>query len=84
MNVPVAAPSFGQLCGTYMEIDAEITLRTLVEQRDRLLKEIEALRNQIADAIPLFGFYRNLLRWLFLSPDEPAPAFSSVRILLKD
>jgi len=31
-----------------MEIDAEITLRTLVEQRDRLLKEIEALRNQIA------------------------------------
>lgn len=40
----------------------------------------EALRNQIADTVPLFGFYRNLLRWLFLSPDEPAPAFSSVTI----
>ncbi len=44
----------------------------------------EALRNQIADAIPLFGFYRNLLRWLFLSPDEPAPEFSSVRIVVRD
>jgi hypothetical protein len=44
----------------------------------------EALRNQIADTIPLFGFYRNLLRWLFLSPDEPAPAFSSVQIVIRD
>ena len=34
--------------GREMEIDAETTLRTLVEQRDRLLKEIEALRNQVA------------------------------------
>lgn len=44
----------------------------------------EALRNQIADTIPLFSFYRNLLRWLFLSPDEPAPAFSSVHIVVRD
>jgi hypothetical protein len=44
----------------------------------------EALRNQIADTVPLFAFYRNLLRWLFLSPDEPAPAFSSVAIIVKD
>src|SRR5262245_18976885 len=34
--------------GATMEIDAQITLRTLVEQRDRLLTEIEALRNQVA------------------------------------
>ncbi len=44
----------------------------------------ESLRNQIADAVPLFGFYRNLLRWLFLSPDEPAPEFSAVNIVLRD
>ncbi len=44
----------------------------------------ESLRNQIADTVPLFAFYRNLLRWLFLSPDEPAPAFSSVSIVVKD
>jgi hypothetical protein len=42
----------------------------------------EALRNQIADAIPLFGFYRDLLRWLFLSPAEPAPTFEAVEIAL--
>jgi hypothetical protein len=44
----------------------------------------EALRNQIASAVPLFGFYRDLLRWLFLSPAEPAPTFEAVEILLHD
>jgi hypothetical protein len=44
----------------------------------------EALRNQIAEAIPLFGFYRDLLRWLFLSPAEPAPAFEAVEIVVRD
>jgi hypothetical protein len=44
----------------------------------------EALRNQVAETIPLFGFYRDLLRWLFLSPAEPAPAFEAVEIVLKD
>jgi hypothetical protein len=44
----------------------------------------DALRNQIADRLPLFGFYRDLLRWLFLSPSEPAPTFDSVEIVLSD
>ena len=44
----------------------------------------EGLRNQIAETIPLFGFYRDLLRWLFLSPSEPAPTFDSVEIVLKE
>jgi hypothetical protein len=44
----------------------------------------EALRNQIAEALPLFGFYRDLLRWLFLSPAEPAPAFEAVEIVVRD
>ena len=44
----------------------------------------EALRNQIADAVPLFGFYRDLLRWLFMSPAEPAPTFEAVEIVLED
>ncbi len=42
----------------------------------------EALRNQIAESVPLFGFYRDLLRWLFLSPAEPAPSFEAVEIVL--
>jgi hypothetical protein len=44
----------------------------------------ETLRNQIASAIPLFGFYRDLLRWLFLSPAEPSPTFESVEIVVGD
>jgi hypothetical protein len=44
----------------------------------------EALRNQIADRMPLFRFYRDLLRWLFLSPAEPAPTFDSVDIVVTD
>ena len=44
----------------------------------------EALRNQIADRMPLFGFYRDLLRWLFLSPAEPAPTFDAVDIVITD
>ena len=34
--------------------------------------------------IPLFGFYRDLLRWLFLSPAEPAPTFDAVDIVITD
>jgi hypothetical protein len=44
----------------------------------------EALRNQVASAIPLFGFYRDLLRWLFLSPDEPSPTFEALEIVVRD
>jgi hypothetical protein len=44
----------------------------------------EALRNQIAATIPLFGFYRDLLKWLFRAPDAPAPEFASVHIVLRD
>jgi hypothetical protein len=44
----------------------------------------EALRNQIAISLPLFGFYRDLLRWLFLSPAEPAPTFEAVEIVVRD
>ncbi len=61
-------------------------------ERERLTREShagfktrrEAVRDQIADAVPLFAFYRDLLRWLFLSPDEPAPTFASVEIVLTD
>jgi hypothetical protein len=61
-------------------------------ERERLTRESHAgfktrreeLRNQIAATIPLFGFYRDLLRWLFLCPHEPAPTFASVEIVLHD
>jgi hypothetical protein len=42
-----------------------------------------ALRNEVADRLPLLGFYRDLLRWLFVSSSESAPKFESVRIVLE-
>ena len=60
------------------------------QERERLTREShagfksrrEALRNQIASSIPLFGFYRDLLKWLFLAPHTPAPTFESVTIVV--
>lgn len=61
-------------------------------ERERLTREShtsfkasrEGPRNQIAQEIPLFGFYRDLLRWLFRRPDEPAPTFPGVEIVLHE
>ncbi|MEW6278857.1 MAG: hypothetical protein AB1758_09560 [Candidatus Eremiobacterota bacterium] len=61
-------------------------------ERERLTREShtsfkfsrERLRNQIAEEMPLFGFYRDLLRWLFLEPGEPPPLFPGVEIEVGD
>lgn len=63
-------------------------LRNYLRERERLTREShssfrlkrEQLRDQVAETVPLFGFYRDLLRWLFLSPQEPPPSFPSVTI----
>ncbi|MGE0704289.1 MAG: hypothetical protein AB7F99_02055 [Vicinamibacterales bacterium] len=77
---------------TTIEIQIQ-PLRNFQQERERFTREShagfkarrEAVRNQIAISIPLFGFYRDLLRWLFLSPpDQPAPTFESVEIRLTD
>lgn len=62
------------------------TLRNYLRERERLTREShssfrlrrEQVRDQVAEAVPLFGFYRDLLRWLFLEPQEPPPSFPSV------
>lgn len=77
--------------GTTIEIQVQ-PLRNFYRERERLTREShaefkfrrEALRNQIAQAVPLFRFYRDLLRWLFRSPDEPAPEFGSVRVRVSE
>ena len=76
---------------TMIEVQVQ-PLANYLQERERLTKEShsgfksrrEEVRNQIASAIPLFGFYRDLLKWLFLAPDSPAPLFESVAIELKD
>ena len=44
----------------------------------------EEVRNKVAEELPLFRFFRDLLRWLFLDAGEPPPKFSGVNVLLKD
>jgi ppGpp synthetase/RelA/SpoT-type nucleotidyltranferase len=44
----------------------------------------EQVRHQVAQQIPLFGFYQDLLKWLFQSPDTPPPSFSGVSVSVVD
>jgi hypothetical protein len=44
----------------------------------------QQVRNQVAEQIPQFCFYRDLLRWLFLFPDEAPPAYPGVTLSLVD
>ena len=65
------------------------SLRNYLREQERLTKEShtsfkanrERVRDQVADRTPLFGFYQELLRWLFLNPGGPPP--SHERVILK-
>ncbi len=68
-----------------------LTLATHHNEREHLTREShtghksrrEAVRDQVAEGIPLFKFYRDLLRWLFIAaPNEAAPTFPGVSILV--
>ncbi|MEC9465575.1 MAG: hypothetical protein VX834_07315 [Myxococcota bacterium] len=61
-------------------------------ERERLTRESHAafkenrerIRNQLAAEYPLMGFYRDLLRWLFLEPKSSPPRFDGVEIQVCD
>ena len=67
-------------------------LRNFYRERERLSQEShsefksrrESLRDQIASQEPLFGFYRDLLQWLFVSPESEAPRFRRVQVELTE
>lgn len=70
-----------------------LTLATHHNEREHLTREShtghktrrESLRDAVAEGIPLFKFYRDLLRWLFIaSPAEAAPRFPRVSIVVED
>ncbi len=46
-------------------------------------RQREDVRDQIAREVPLFGFYRDLLHWLFSDTSTPAPKFDGVEIILE-
>lgn len=77
--------------GTMIEIQVQ-SMPNYHREREWLTREShsgfkarrEELRNTVSAAVPLFGFYCTLLRWLFLRPSEPPPGFPSVTIVLRE
>lgn len=58
-------------------------LQALTEQSHAAFKSRrESVRDEIARNIPLFGHYRELLRWMFQAPERPAPVFAGLRVEL--
>jgi ppGpp synthetase/RelA/SpoT-type nucleotidyltranferase len=74
-------------CDKTFEIQVQ-PLRTFLREREVLTREShlsfkarrEQVRNQVAEQIPLFRFYRDLLRWLFRNPTGPPPTHPGVRV----
>ena len=67
-------------------------LSNFLHEREKLTRESHAsfkttrerVRDEVAERLPLFGFYRALLRWLFLDPSSEAPHQEGVEVVLVD
>jgi hypothetical protein len=67
-------------------------LSNFLHERERLTRESHAsfkstrerVRDEIAARNPLFGFYRALLRWLFVDPTTDPPIHDGVEVVLVD
>jgi hypothetical protein len=77
--------------GKTFEIQVQ-TLGNFLHERELLTKEShttfktnrEQVREEVALRIPLFRFYRDLLRWLFQNPELPPPTYPGVTLTLVD
>jgi hypothetical protein len=66
-------------------------LKNFLHEREKLTQEShsgfkaqrEQIRDEVAAKIPLFGFYRELLRWLFSDDQRKPPRFKGVRLVLE-
>ena len=54
------------------------------ESHEEFKAQRDAVRNTLAQQVPLFGYYRDLLRWLFESPSGAPPRFPGVTVELVD
>ncbi len=50
----------------------------------KIKRERERVRDEVAAQMPLFAFYRDLLRWLFVDPTGRPPKHARIRVLLDD
>ena len=77
--------------GRLFEIQVQ-TLENFWRERDHLTRESHAgfksrreqVREQIAEHMPLFRFYQDLLKWLFQNLEGPVPSFPGVTVSLVD
>ncbi len=77
--------------GRTFEIQVQ-PLSNFLHERERLTRESHAsfkstrerVRDEVAARLPLFGFYRALLRWLFVDPSSEAPRQEGVEVVLVD
>lgn len=58
--------------------------RITLESHDTFKACREAVRDKVAESVPLFGFYRALLKWLFVEPGGPPPRYGQVTVVLAD
>jgi hypothetical protein len=67
-------------------------LRTFLHERELLTQEShvsfkaqrERVRNRVAEQLPLFRFYRDLLHWLFRNPAGTPPQYPTITVILVD
>lgn len=77
--------------GRTFEIQVQ-PLSNFLHERERLTREShtgfkstrERVRDEVAAKMPLFGFYRALLRWLLLDPTSEPPVHEGVEVSLID
>lgn len=77
--------------GRTFEIQVQ-PLSNFLHERERLTKESHAsfkstrerVRDGVAARLPLFSFYRALLRWLFVDPTGDPPLHDGVDVVLAD
>lgn len=67
-------------------------LQNFLRERERLTRESHAsfkatrerVRDEVAARVPLFGYCRSLLQWLFVNPQGPPPRHPGVEVQLLD
>ena len=76
---------------TVFEIQVQ-PLSKFMREREFLTKESHSgfksrrqeVRNKVAEQIPLFRFFRDLLRWVFINAHEPPPVFAGVSVIVRE
>ncbi|MCB9647830.1 MAG: hypothetical protein H6730_14670 [Deltaproteobacteria bacterium] len=67
-------------------------LQNFLRERERLTRESHAsfkatreqVRDEVAARVPLFGYCRALLQWIFVSPQGPPPEHPGVEVRIHD